>query len=134
MSGVLWFVASWLKREIVSSASGLSFMSQFTGDAFENEPALMISNRRVPGSGTIPAMLLFAFRIVEVRAGREILVAAKVFGAERLGDFVFLGEPLAEIDEFAAFRAKRAELCFEPRSAFLAGGAGHYGCRAHAPR
>ena len=54
-------------------------------------------------------------------AGRKVFVIAQMFGTERFGDFMFLAEPLAKIDELAAVRTERAVFPREPFVRLFAG-------------
>ena len=52
--------------------------------------------------------------MIEVLAWREVREVFEVFGAQGFRDSCLLVQPLAEVDELAAMRAKRAILAFKP--------------------
>src|SRR5436190_7999118 len=60
-------------------------------------------------------------RPVQVFAGRQIPIVFEMFGAQRFRDAILFSEPLAQIDQSAAVRAKRAMLGVEPPSRLFAG-------------
>jgi hypothetical protein len=52
--------------------------------------------------------------MVQIFAGRKIFVIAKMIGPKRFGNSVFLAEPFAEIDQFAALGTERPKSRFKP--------------------
>jgi hypothetical protein len=69
--------------------------------------------------------------LIKVFTGREILVALEMIGTERLGNAVFLGEPAAKVDQFAAPGAKRAMLPLKPGAWRFAGRATNRAVNVH---
>src|SRR6185503_4464348 len=70
-------------------------------------------------------------RLVDVRCCRRFAVTLKVLRTKRIGYPMFYTKPLAQVNELAAPRTKRAVLPIEPGSLLLARRTFNWACRRH---